>query len=257
MRALLVVILLASSVASAQPDKIKAEAAARDGEQRYQAGEYKLAAERFELAFDLDPDPAYLFNLAQAYRLGNECAKSAAAYRKLLGLVSSGPNVAKVEQYIQQMDACAKTQEPAAPKKPPEVPPPVENRPLPPAPTTKGGGNAPLLYAGLGVSAVGVVSLVVGGFAMKRVADLENEREGLCVGGCTWELVKDDAKKLDDDGKRYQRRMLIGYIGGGVALAGGIVMVLLSRGSSTEQRGPTASIAPVDGGAMAFGTFAF
>ncbi len=40
----------------------------------------QLAAERFELAYELDPDPAYLFNLAQAYRLGNVCAKSAAAF---------------------------------------------------------------------------------------------------------------------------------------------------------------------------------
>src|SRR5688572_28564308 len=100
MRALVISVLLASTVAYAQPDKIKAEAAARDGQQRYQAGEFQLAAERFELAYQLDPDPAYLFNLAQAYRLGNSCAKAAAAYRKLLGIVSTGPNVAKVEQYV-------------------------------------------------------------------------------------------------------------------------------------------------------------
>jgi hypothetical protein len=50
--------------------------------------------------------------------------------------------------------------------------------------------------------------------------------------------------------------MVIGYIGGGVALAGGIAMILLSRASSSE-RGPTASIVPTDGGAMAFGSLQF
>src|SRR5689334_1129174 len=112
MRWLVIVVLLATSVAYAQPAKIKAEAAAREGQQRYQAGEFALAAERFELAFSLDPDPAYLFNLAQSYRLGKACAKAAAAYRKLLGLVASGPNTAKVQSYVEEMDACAKAHEP-------------------------------------------------------------------------------------------------------------------------------------------------
>ena len=254
MRAVVVMMLLASSVAYAQPDKIKAEAAARDGQQRYQAGDYQLAAERFELAYELDPDPAYLFNLAQAYRLGNACAKSAAAYRKLLGIVSSGPNVAKVQQYIEQMDACAKTQEPVTS---PVVQPPVEPPPpSPPPPARVHEGSAGLRYAGIGVTALGVAGVVVGALSMRTVSDLESEREGLCAPGCVWMDVKARAEALDQDGKRYQRRMAIGYIGGGVALAGGIVMILLSR-ERTEQIGPTASIVPTDGGAMAFGTFAF
>jgi tetratricopeptide (TPR) repeat protein len=253
MRWLLVMVLLASSVAIAQPEKIKAEAAARDGQQRYQAGEYQLAAERFELAYELDPDPAYLFNLAQAYRLGNQCAKSAAAYRKLLGIVSSGPNVAKVEQYVQQMDACAKTQAPVTPTAPP--PPVEESRPVPPPLPVAKKGNAPFLYAGIGVTTLGVVALAVGGLAMKKVADLEAERERVCVPSCTWSAVKARADALDADGHRYQRRMLIGYIGGGLAVGAGIALILLSRESS--ERPPVTSIAPTNGGAMAFGTFAF
>ncbi len=254
MRVVVMLLLFASSVAYAQPDKIKAEAAARDGQQRYQAGEYQLAAERFELAYELDPDPAYLFNLAQAYRLGNVCAKSAAAYRELLGIVSSGPNVAKVQQYIEQMDTCAKTQEPVAP---PVVQPPVELPPSPPPTSVVHESGSPALrYAGIAVVAVGVAGVVVGALSMRKVADVESEREGLCAPGCVWMDVKARAAALDQDGKRYQRRMAIGYIGGGVALAGGIVMILLSR-ERTEQIGPTASVVPTDGGAMAFGTFTF
>ncbi len=254
MRGLVVVVLLASSVAFAQPDKIKAEAAARDGQQRYEAGEFQLAAERFELAYTLDPDPAYLFNLAQSYRLGNRCAKAAAAYRKLLGIVTSGPNVAKVEQYVQQMDACAKTQEPVAPPTP-LVGERVEPRPPPPEPLHNS-GNPALRYAGVGVAVFGAVGIVVGGLAMRKVADLEEQREGLCSGGCTWVDVKSRADALDADGQRYQRRMLIGYIGGGIAVAGGIVMYVLGR-ERTVETGTMASIVPTDGGAMAFGTFTF
>lgn len=208
MRALVISLVLASSVAYAQPDKIKAEAAARDGQQRYQAGEYQLAAERFELAYRLDPDPAYLFNLAQAYRLGNACAKAASAYRKLLGIVTSGPNVAKVEQYVQQMDACAKTQEPVAPVPPktdPIAPPVEESRPLPPSPI-RDEGTSTLRYTGMGVTAVGVVALAVGVVATKKVADIENAREGLCAGGCVWETRKDEADTLDHDGKKWPLR---------------------------------------------------
>lgn len=257
MRAVLVVLLLASSVAFAQPDKIKAEAAARDGQQRYQAGEFLLAAERFELAYELDPDPAYLFNLAQSYRLGNVCAKSAAAYRKLLGIVSSGPNVAKVQGYIQQMDACAKTQDVVSPPvpSPPPAQPDVPMESPPPSPA-KSGGNPALLYGGIGVTALGVAGVIVGALAMRKVSDLEQRREALCSDGCTWMVVESEANALDADGTRTQRRMLIGYIGGGVALAGGIAMILLSREKATESR-PTAAIVPTDGGAMAFGTLRF
>lgn len=251
MRCVVIAVMLASSVAWAQPEKLEAEAAARDGQQRYQAREYLLAAERFQRAYDLDPDPAYLFNLAQAYRLGNACAKSAAAYRELLGIVTTGPNVEKVEQYIVQMDACAKQQEPIAPT-PPSAPP-IEAPPLQPV---ERGGSAPLFYSGVGVTMLGAVGLVVGVLSMRRVAQIESDREQLCRPTCLWMNVKDRAEELDGDGERYQRRMLIGYVGGGIALAGGIVMMLLSRERSVEAQ-PMAAIVPADGGAMAFGTFAF
>lgn len=252
MRWLLVVVLLASSVAFAQPDKSKAEAAAREGQQRYQAGEFALAAERFELAFQLDPDPAYLFNLAQSYRLGKACAKAAAAYRKLLGLVAQGPNTTKVQAYIEEMDACAKPQEPVAP--PPAGTPPVAEAPRLPPPAKK--GRSPFFYAGIGVTAIGAVELVVGALAMRSVSKTQDEREALCSAGCTWSLVEARANSLDSDGRRYERRMKIGYIAGGITLAAGIVMVLLTRDPGYE-REEMATIVPTDGGAMAVGTFHF
>jgi tetratricopeptide (TPR) repeat protein len=253
--ALAMSVLLASSVAFAQPDKIKAEAAARDGQVRYEAGEFKLAAERFELAYELDPDPAYLFNLAQAYRLGNECAKAAAAYRKLLGIVTSGPNVAKVEQYVQQMDVCAKSQEPvnSVPPTPPEQ---VVTEPRPPPPDViENKGSPALRYAGIGVTAAGGLALVVGVLATKKVGDLEEQPEGLCAKGCVWEMVQDQAAALDRDGKRYQRRMVISYIGGGVAVLGGLAMIWLGRERTVEIG--TVAIEPIEGGAMASGSFRF
>jgi tetratricopeptide (TPR) repeat protein len=257
MRALVVSVLLASSVAYAQPDKIKAEAAARDGQQRYQAGEFQLAAERFELAYQLDPDPAYLFNLAQAYRLGNSCAKAAAAYRKLLGIVSTGPNVAKVEQYVQQMDVCAKRQEPVAPTPvTPSQPPSVEERPPPPA-IVNNGGSATLRHAGIGVTTAGAIALVIGVVATKKVADLERDREALCANGCVWEEKMAEADMLNANGKTWQRRMQIAYIGGGIAVAGGLVMMWLARERTIEVGGVGVSLAPTADGAMAFGTLAF
>lgn len=255
-RVLVLLALCASSPAFA--DNPKAAAAAREGQQRYQAGKYLDAAEKFEQAYAIDPDPAYLFNLAQSYRLGNACAKSAAAYRKLLATVSSGPNMDKVPIYIQQMDACAKGQEPAKPEPVVESPPVVEqpptHEPLPPPPDRS--GSPALRYAGIGAGVVGIAAVAFGAFNIKKVGDAESAREKLCADGCIWEDVRDDAAALDDDGKRYQLRARISFIAGGIAIAGGLTMFILGRDRG-EEGPPRMSVIPVEGGAMALTSLRF
>lgn len=258
MRALAVLVICASTTAIAQPDQSsQAKAAAREGEQRYQAGDYVRAAEHFAEAYRLEADPAYLFNLAQSYRLANACAKAATAYRKLLGVVSSGPNTAKIERYIQQMDACATSQAatppPSAPPPAPPVGSPVTSPPPPPPPERT--SNPALRYTGIGLVAVGAASLALGIYATKRVSDVESEREGLCASGCTWADVRDRAAALDEDGARYQRWMQVGYVAGGVAVAGGVVLMWLGRDREVETTQVT--VVPTIGGAMAVGTVAF
>lgn len=248
----LVVMGLGAQGASAQArDKAAADKIFADGQQRYAAGEYLIAAEKFVAAYELDPDPAYLFNIAQAYRLGNACAKAAKYYREFLGAVSSAPNLAKVQQYIEQSDACAKTQaqpptEPVEVNQPTEPAPPVEV----PAPADPGRTKR---YVGVASIMVGVVSIGAGAYFSVRVRTLQNERDALCTLGspCTNQELLDK----DQAGETAQRNSIIAYSVGGVALVAGVALYVLNR-SSDETR-PAFAIVPTFDGAMATGAFRF
>lgn len=55
----------------------------------YKAGRYANAIEEFETAYKLDPEPALLFSLAQAERLGGRCRAALEHYERYL---ASNPN---------------------------------------------------------------------------------------------------------------------------------------------------------------------
>lgn len=102
-------LLCTASIAAAQPAKTKAAATAayNEGQKRYAAGDYRAAAEKFIAAYTADPDPAYLFNIAQAYRFAHECGEAARYYRQFLAAVENPPNADRIRRYIDEMDGCA------------------------------------------------------------------------------------------------------------------------------------------------------
>lgn len=259
-RAVVVAMLLGGSGLAAADRKATAAAEFNEGQKLYAAGDYLVAADKFEAAYALDPDPAYLFNIAQAYRFGNACAKAAASYRRFLGAVANPPNADKVQQYIQQSDDCAKQE--AAAERPPPPPPDtiIESPPPPPIekPSAPGRGQR---IAGLSVFAGGVVMLGVAGFYTRKSGQLRDDREALCAdeirtsGMCQWDLDR-EAKEIDLE-KQGDRANLISYIGwsvGGVAVIGGVLLYVLAP-VPEEQR--VVSIVPTSEGAMAYGTFRF
>ncbi|CAN5917280.1 hypothetical protein BH11MYX2_BH11MYX2_29240 [soil metagenome] len=162
MRVVASVVFVAALASSALADP-KADAAYAEGQRLYTAGRYIDAAEKFESAYALNPDPAYLFNVAQSYRLGNACAKSANAYRLFLPTVIGAAATAKTQGYIDQMEACAREQAVAEPTvvEPTRVPDPVDyNEPLPPPPAAHRTPWLAITVVGVGVAglAVGVLA---------------------------------------------------------------------------------------------------
>jgi tetratricopeptide (TPR) repeat protein len=110
MRALVILVML-TGVAAAQPapeDKAHADAAYAEGSSAYSASEFARAALKFEEAYALVPDPAYLFNIGQAYRQAKECAKAQAAFTKLLELVAEPEVVANVKTLLDEVKACTR-----------------------------------------------------------------------------------------------------------------------------------------------------
>jgi tetratricopeptide (TPR) repeat protein len=259
MRALIVAMVLSSAGLASADNKTAAAAVFNEGQQKYAAGDYLVAADKFEAAFALDPDPAYLFNIAQAYRFGNACAKAGASYRKFLGAVANAPNAAKVQQYIEQADDCAAKQA-AAQRPQPPPPDPIMQQPPPPheKPSAPGRGRR---IAGLGVFAGGVVLMGVAGFYTRKSAQLRDDREALCAddirtsGTCQWNKERDDKEKdLKDRGDTANLISYIGWSVGGAAVIGGVLLYVLAP-EAVEQRG--VSIVPTGDGAMAYGTFRF
>ncbi|MEO7093238.1 MAG: hypothetical protein ABI175_08305, partial [Polyangiales bacterium] len=229
-----------------------------EGQRRYAAGDYLVAADRLEAAYALDPDPAYLFNIAQAYRFGNACAKAATSYKVFLAKVPNPPNAAKVQQYLEQSEECARKQ--AAAERPvPPTPDPVVPPPPPPAEQHPGRTQR---IDGIGVAAFGVVVLGAAGYYTWKIHDYTTERAGFCTDElaanptCMWTQEREEREnELEDLGQSAQKRARIGWAVGGAALIGGVVLYMLGRDSS--EHGTTISIVPSTDGAMALGAVAF
>lgn len=262
----MLVVGLYAQLASAQPagrDKDAADAAYTEGQQHYAGGEFLRAAEQFEAAYALDPDPAYLFNIAQAYRLGNACAKAAAFYRQFLGAVSNPPNLAKVQQYIEQSDACARTQPPALDEPAPRVEPPSSARPIaPPEPSAPHDPGRTKRWIGIGTTAVGVMFVGLGVKFTGDVSGFEDEREALTAGCtpdrvplCEWTpALEASAAAAEQSGASASRKAITMYTLGGVALAAGITLYVLGRSAESA---PPIALVPTADGAMAVGAFTF
>lgn len=126
--------LLVPALALAQPKN--ADDWYKEGETQYNLGNFDRAAEAFKQGFALETNdskkPAYLYNVAQAYRQGNKCKDAAFFYKRYLSLKDQDTvkplkpeKRAEIEQRIGELEECARTQELIA-KKPPDSTMPLE-----------------------------------------------------------------------------------------------------------------------------------
>jgi iron complex outermembrane receptor protein len=103
-RAVLVAALLMSTTAQARPTEDPKRAEAREhyeaGLARFNLREYDSAIAEFEAAYRLRPDPVFLYNLAQANRLGDHPEQAIHFYRAFLRANPHAPNRHEVEQRI-------------------------------------------------------------------------------------------------------------------------------------------------------------
>src|SRR5438045_2057945 len=69
----------------------------------YALNKYAAAAENFEKAFELKPDPALLYNAAQSYRLAGNKERALALYESYLRVYPKEKKRAEIESHIQQL----------------------------------------------------------------------------------------------------------------------------------------------------------
>ena len=94
-------------------------------------GRYAEAAEKYEAAFSLRPDPALLYNAAQSYRLAGNKARALELYRNYVRLYPDGTNAEDARNHVAALKKAIDEERPLAGT--PVVPPPA---PSPPPPST-------------------------------------------------------------------------------------------------------------------------
>ncbi|MGZ3438356.1 MAG: hypothetical protein ACXVDD_02525 [Polyangia bacterium] len=112
---MIVVLLVSSSVRADPALDAQARKLYQAGMAHFQLEEYEVAIQLWQQGFKLKPAPEFLYNIAQAYRLGSE--RAAVYYQKYLNRYPLAPNRAEVERQI----AIIKRQ--AAEQKAAETPP--------------------------------------------------------------------------------------------------------------------------------------
>ncbi|HSR96746.1 MAG TPA: hypothetical protein VLM79_06850 [Kofleriaceae bacterium] len=246
MRLALCILVCSLGVARAQPqppppDKAKAGAAYAEGQKRYAAGDYLAAARKFIEAYAQEPDPAYLFNVAQSFRFANHCEEAASYFRQFLAAVITAPNLDKVHAYLGEMEACASRQRPA-PTTPPTPPTPLASH------IDRG---ATKRHIGLALAGGGLVAIAVGVWFHRDLGYFERQSQGCTPAHpCTTEQVH----HWDDRGSAASTAAIASYSIGGAALIGGSALYLLGRLAREE---PPVAITPTRGGALVTAGFAF
>ncbi len=121
-------VLLPAVLAVAQPKT--ADDWYKEGETQYNLGNFDKAADAFKQGFAIEPieskKPAYLYNVAQAYRQDKKCSDAVFFYKRYLSLKDqdtakplAAAKRAEIEQRISELEECAKTQDSIA-RKPPD-----------------------------------------------------------------------------------------------------------------------------------------
>ena len=97
---------------------------------RNTVGNFDQAAESFKKAFETESveskKPAYLYNVAQAYRQGKDCKKAQFFYKRFLDLKENDKvkpltpdKRTEAEGFIADLDECAKRKDQLSAKRPP------------------------------------------------------------------------------------------------------------------------------------------
>jgi hypothetical protein len=222
------------------------------GQQFFEAGAYLDAAAKFEAAYELGHDPAFLYNIAQAYRLARVCAKAADYYQRFFAAVPNPPEAEKIRGFADESAACAREQAPKPLPPPPQPPPAPRPSPVitPQAPSTDRGASKRI--AGIAAASSGAALVAVGGYFTWSASDLAAQRTSLCQ-SCTWTPERDaTARDLDRRGHRAASLAIASYTIGGAALAAGVVLYLLGRSEA-----PAVEVEPIAGGVSISSRFSF
>lgn len=251
-RLLIATVILAAASANAQPApdppshddaKARSKDLYTDGTKQYDLRDYKGAIESFRKAYELVPEPLFLFDIGQAYRQLRDCDNARSFYKTYLRNLPASDNRAKVERFIADMDDCVREQEKTRVQERERARPPVIVAP-PPVRTSHR-----LAISGVAVAIGGIALAGIGIYYSVDAANQARRLETSCQFGCEGA----DVASTDQRGRDADRNAIILYSVGGTAIATGIGMLLWT----TFQTDETISVTPKPGGATVSATVRF
>jgi hypothetical protein len=166
-------------------------------------------------------------------------------------LQATTPGASSEEQVVtvqegQRENVVLKLQASSTPAGPAAGPAPTEGTPATGASASAQGdlssidtGPNTMRIGGFVALGVGVVGLGAGTFFLLRANSKSSDADDLCTldgGGCPAE-VRDEVNQLDDDAKSARTLSAVGFVAGGVGVAAGVTLLVLSgKSSGAEQQ---------------------
>lgn len=243
-----------------------------EGQEAYKKQNFTLAAAKFAAAYDADPDPVYLFNAAQAFRLANDCVRAADYYARFLAKVPNPPNGDKIRGWSDEMTKCARDRDLAKPATIPTTPTTPTTTPAtthdPAAPVdgvsvrpdqtpSDPDAHAHSSYRTPGLVLLGAraAALVAGGVFAYGWHKAQADSDAVCGQPCMMWDAGFNARLADDKSKarRDSALAISGFALGGALVATGAILAF-ALGDSGESH---VAVAPANGGATVSTTFRF
>jgi tetratricopeptide (TPR) repeat protein len=234
---MLVAVLGFAGVVRAEDNAAAAREHFRNGTRAYDLGHYRDAVKEYEAAYQVREDPAFLFNIAQAYRGMGDAPNAIRAYRSYLRHVPDAENRTEVETRIsdlqRQIEIEAHEKQRAAETAPTAVAPSSLMAPTPPTQEQLRAARKKRL-AGLSIGGLGIAALALGA-TFTGIASYENQH---IVNGTSWNASTEDKRDL------YQRLDVSFFVIGGAAVLTGAILYGVGR---HEGQGMRVQITPAVG----------
>ncbi|MBP6627967.1 MAG: hypothetical protein KA297_00970 [Kofleriaceae bacterium] len=235
---------------------------------RQNAGAIEEAAALYREAYCLLPEPVLVYNIGTAYKDGNRAADALPYFRLFLKLApnapeatdarnavaqlaasspptTTGPEVAELRCEAAEPTTCADGSTPVDGTCAPAACPTGSTRQGdacvadgPAAGAAAGDGGGTLRWAGIGTAVAGVVLLAVGskyGLDAYNLSNDVDDFQGYAMANGGWsDENRATYNALIDDGEAAERKQIIFSSIGGVAIAAGAVMYVLSMPDRKE-----------------------
>jgi tetratricopeptide (TPR) repeat protein len=223
---------------------------------RSQAGDHSAAIDIYLQAYTIVPNSILLSNIGAEFQQSGKPQEALRYFCMYLDKDPTGTNApyatlqAKALQirlgnkHVDDDDVCAPKPDPR-PIKPPPPPPPETAEPH---------GDSPIKYVGIAAAVAGVAVLGISAYAGIKGKEISDEINRHPMNQ-PW---PDNIKSLEKSGENYNALAIKTVIGGGVLVATGAILFLVSRPSGSSERShdkATVRVTPTTNGFAVFGTF--